>query len=127
MQGMDGPLKQPIVSTASLLKGELKKHSSTTQYLRLHLLKLPDPHCAIMPEIFQLKSPEFDNWEAEDWLCTDCVKKLLSAHLHLWLLEQKRKDGETIPNDCWYGYNCRTQIHKVAHAQQLNHLCEPKR
>ncbi len=23
-------------------------------------------------------------------------------------------------DDCWYGYNCRTQVHKYAHAGKLN-------
>ncbi|CAM6101718.1 unnamed protein product [Calypogeia fissa] len=29
--------------------------------------------------------------------------------------------------DCWYGYECRTQHHKEAHARKLNHVCEPSR
>ncbi|CAI2365249.1 unnamed protein product [Moneuplotes crassus] len=29
--------------------------------------------------------------------------------------------------DCWYGHECRTQIHKYAHAAKLNHICQPKR
>ena len=29
--------------------------------------------------------------------------------------------GETIPTeDCWYGWNCRTQTHKTLHATRLN-------
>lgn len=30
-------------------------------------------------------------------------------------------------SDCWYGYKCRTQVHKYAHASKLNHICEPRR
>jgi len=27
--------------------------------------------------------------------------------------------------DCWYGRECRTQIHNIVHAQKLNHICPP--
>jgi len=29
--------------------------------------------------------------------------------------------------DCWYGRYCRTQRSKPAHAEKLNHICEPKK
>jgi E3 ubiquitin-protein ligase CHFR len=26
---------------------------------------------------------------------------------------------------CWYGKDCKTQRHNIAHAQKLNHICAP--
>ncbi|KIY48947.1 hypothetical protein FISHEDRAFT_73137 [Fistulina hepatica ATCC 64428] len=32
-----------------------------------------------------------------------------------------RDCGQVIPTEnCWYGYECRTQTHKLAHATRLN-------
>jgi len=33
------------------------------------------------------KSSEFEAWNKDDWLCEDCVQHILSAHLHVWLLD----------------------------------------
>ncbi|KAJ6603572.1 hypothetical protein DFH09DRAFT_1301359 [Mycena vulgaris] len=29
------------------------------------------------------------------------------------------------PENCWYGYNCKTMVHKQSHALGKNHLCVP--
>ncbi|KAJ7160039.1 hypothetical protein C8R46DRAFT_1106808 [Mycena filopes] len=70
---------------------------------------------------------EFAAWEARDKICTGCIRKFVTEHLHLWVLRRKRQAGESIPADCWYGYNCRTQEHNSEHAKKLNHLCAPTR
>ncbi|KAJ6451093.1 hypothetical protein C8R47DRAFT_1329776 [Mycena vitilis] len=68
-------------------------------------------------------------WGKRDALCGGCLDKLVGAHLHLWmwLYERKVEDGWKPPQNCWYGYNCKTQVHKIAHARDKNHLCVPIR
>jgi len=80
-----------------------------------------------MDEIYDMKISAYDNWDKQDWLCYVCVMEIIQRHLYLWWLEQKRKAGQQIPEDCWYGYNCRTQTRRPEHAKKLNHLCEPSR
>ncbi|KAJ8691386.1 hypothetical protein PTI98_010967 [Pleurotus ostreatus] len=81
----------------------------------------------IISEIFdEIKSVE-DTTERTHWLCFSCVCEFVSGYLHYWLRETRRKEGKVIHEDCWYGYNCRTQVHNRAHADKLNHLCDPTR
>ncbi|KAJ7848824.1 hypothetical protein B0H14DRAFT_2766833 [Mycena olivaceomarginata] len=54
-----------------------------------------------------------------------CFTKFLEEHLWIWILEERIKGGWTPPEDCWYGWNCRTQVHKRSHAETKNHLCIP--
>ncbi|KZV70319.1 hypothetical protein PENSPDRAFT_445901 [Peniophora sp. CONT] len=61
------------------------------------------------------------------WFCMDCVKNIIESEKITWWLDRKRADGKTIPDDCWYGYECRTQTHKLDHAGKLNHFCRPTR
>jgi hypothetical protein len=53
-----------------------------------------DGYSTMMKGIFDVKhSPTFDNWDESDWLCDNCISDLLSANLHLWLLECQRKSS----------------------------------
>jgi len=47
----------------------------------------------IYQSIFQggIKLPEFVDWKEDRWLCEACFEILLREHLHLWLLDEKRK------------------------------------
>ncbi|KAJ6560099.1 hypothetical protein B0H19DRAFT_1146496 [Mycena capillaripes] len=81
----------------------------------------------LIAELYALKTEEFKGWEKSDALCDACLTKFLSAHLHLWLLDRKLKDGWEAAEDCWYGYNCRTQTEVTLHAMTKNHLCAPTR
>ncbi|KIJ60910.1 hypothetical protein HYDPIDRAFT_116592 [Hydnomerulius pinastri MD-312] len=81
----------------------------------------------LIDQLFEHKTNAFDSWKREDFLCTGCLGKFLEEHIWVWYVGEKRKRGEVIPEDCWYGYNCRTQRHKPAHASRLNHFCEPSR
>ncbi|KAJ7596044.1 hypothetical protein C8J56DRAFT_1116448 [Mycena floridula] len=111
-----------------LMKGHLRRSRIVCRYFQdSDFLHVPGFYETLMQEIFDIKSDEFVNWTPEDWLCTDCFKHLLSSHLHIWLLQRKRQEGEAIQEDCWYGYNCRTQTHRPLHEAKLNHLCEPTR
>ncbi|KAJ7245818.1 hypothetical protein C8J57DRAFT_1190817 [Mycena rebaudengoi] len=77
--------------------------------------------------LYDVKTSDFDAWKKEDPLCTECLNSFISAHLHLWLLDHKTKGGWVPTDDCWYGWGCRTQVHKRHHALAINHLCAPTR
>jgi len=89
--------------------------------------------------LFEYKTQDYDAWNKDDWLCEQCLEKFIRDHLHLWYVGEKIKrkflplitvtkylstqcslGGYAIPENCWYGYNCRTQTHKLAHARKLN-------
>ncbi|KAH7923083.1 hypothetical protein BV22DRAFT_1036762 [Leucogyrophana mollusca] len=82
------------------------------------------PWPILIGEVFDQKTEAYDLWNKDDWICRDCLEIFLKNHLHLWYLEKKRETG-VIPENCWYGYNCRTQMHNMDHARKLNHWCEP--
>ncbi|KAG7445706.1 uncharacterized protein BT62DRAFT_932863 [Guyanagaster necrorhizus] len=111
------------------LRGLLPRSFTECAFLRLQLEPINQPalYMDMVAELFDVKRPEFDDWDKEDLLCTACLKVFVGEHLHLWLLERKRAAGKQIPEDCWYGYNCRTQTHKREHAEKLNHLSLPTR
>lgn len=111
----------------SHLKGRLSANHQEVNPLRMVLLD--DDFCMadLMSELYDIKISDYDNWDKQDLLCLSCVEQIFKCHLHLWALERKRQEGQPILQDCWYGYNCRTQTHKVEHAKKLNHLCDPIR
>ncbi|KAL4262706.1 F-box domain-containing protein [Pleurotus pulmonarius] len=110
---------------AALLKGRLRFAESGFDLLnRLNTNTTIDE---IISEIFdEIKFAE-DTTERTHWLCYPCLREFVSGYLHHWLRESRRKEGKVIHEDCWYGYNCRTQVHNRAHANKLNHLCDPTR
>ncbi|KAJ3161535.1 hypothetical protein HDU88_007340 [Geranomyces variabilis] len=60
-------------------------------------------------------------------LCGICAKRIHGDAME-WYRKQIPRD-ELLPvirnrRDCWYGKDCRTQYHNLAHAQKLNHVCE---
>ncbi|KAL1686162.1 hypothetical protein GGG16DRAFT_128910 [Schizophyllum commune] len=70
----------------------------------------------------------WDGLSTSSALCADCMKGVISEFLPRWWLDRKRNAGETIPaENCWYGWNCRTQTHRLQHATRLNHFCKPSR
>ncbi|KAJ3904684.1 hypothetical protein F5879DRAFT_954081 [Lentinula edodes] len=66
------------------------------------------------------------DWKEDDCLCQSCFKSFLIENLWVWL-RQVKANSAPLAENCWYGYNCRTQTHNLAHAQKLNHLCEQTR
>ncbi|KAJ3996684.1 hypothetical protein F5050DRAFT_1807507 [Lentinula boryana] len=66
------------------------------------------------------------DWTEDDYLCEDCFRSFLFENLWLWWRHVK-SGSEPLKDNCWYGYNCRTQTHNSTHAQKLNHLCEQTR
>ena len=84
----------PMVTAGlhKLLKGRLGNSRTTTEFLVQQLESVgPEAYTKLMSDLFDLKTSEFDNWDKSDWLCEECLKKFISAHLHLWLLDRKRK------------------------------------
>ncbi|KAF7292006.1 hypothetical protein MIND_01226300 [Mycena indigotica] len=69
-------------------------------------------------------APEFDKWKSTDSYCFSCLLRFLEAHLWVWLLEEKLKAGWITPENCWYGWDCRTQTNR-SHAERRNHFCAP--
>ncbi|GLB38536.1 hypothetical protein LshimejAT787_0504010 [Lyophyllum shimeji] len=105
-----------------LAKGNLHRNRLVVQALSAEFRDLDFTYTKFLDEIHQIRTPEYSSWNKEDWLCAPCVTDIIRTHLHLWLLGRKREAGEQNSEDCWYGYNCNTQVHKVSHATRLNHL-----
>ncbi|KAJ7681988.1 hypothetical protein DFH06DRAFT_1314232 [Mycena polygramma] len=93
----------------------------------------------VLGEIFDLveedkdtdkDKPEFKDkagWKRGDALCGGCLERLVGDYLWRWAYERKVEDGWKPTQNCWYGYNCKTQVHNIAHARDKNHLCVPIR
>ncbi|KAJ6514086.1 hypothetical protein DFH09DRAFT_1196914 [Mycena vulgaris] len=108
-----------------LLKGNLRDNFTELEALReAHPSKnIPQ----LVSELFARRTEEFLAWNKTDSLCGACLKKFISAHLHLWLYDKRVEDSWDAPEDCWYGYECRTQTSVTLHALTKNHLCAPTR
>ncbi|KZV84868.1 hypothetical protein EXIGLDRAFT_776117 [Exidia glandulosa HHB12029] len=68
----------------------------------------------------------FSSITPHDWLCPSCLIDFITRRLWIWWWNEKARGrvlGEPLREDCWYGYECRTQTHNSSHAQRLNHLC----
>ncbi|KAL0569471.1 hypothetical protein V5O48_012497 [Marasmius crinis-equi] len=124
------PSLRPGTGLVKLLQGELSRNSTECRYFHFLIGKRPKGESVYEHVVQDLldcdyKTPEFDDWKKDDWLCTGCLEKFLRENLHLWL--QSGKDGlililtagEEIPIDCWYGWDCRTQKH-ADHAKKRN-------
>jgi hypothetical protein len=48
---------------------------------------------AVLDQIFSniKKSPEFDSWNRDDWICFECLEKFIRENLHLWLLQKQQR------------------------------------
>ncbi|KAJ7914378.1 hypothetical protein B0H13DRAFT_2002953, partial [Mycena leptocephala] len=116
---------------ANLLKNNLKLNQTVTPpfYVATAHLVNSDSLGSFLSNLFALPhtAPAFDNWGQTGSYCFVCFTKFLEEHLWIWFLEERIKGGWTPPEDCWYGWNCRTQIHKRSHAETKNHLCIPSK
>ncbi|KAG1738355.1 uncharacterized protein EDB91DRAFT_1138333 [Suillus paluster] len=113
----------PHHSITHLLKGNLCANLADIAHFTTVLRETSSEQ--LFGGLFDYKTSAYNTWNKEDWLCQQCLEKFMRDHLHIWYLGQKVQGGHAIPDNCWYGYNCRTQTHKRAHAQKLNHWCEP--
>ncbi|KAF8128486.1 hypothetical protein K438DRAFT_2032714 [Mycena galopus ATCC 62051] len=51
---------------------------------------------------------ESDCWDRDESYCRPCLTKFLKENTSQWLRDDMVRGGWTPPEDCWYGYNCRT-------------------
>ncbi|KAJ6458328.1 hypothetical protein C8R47DRAFT_1328257 [Mycena vitilis] len=113
------------IDFCALLPGKLNENEVEAAAL-VPLLMDPNRGAAVvLREIFDddLLAKEYKGkWGKRDALCGGCLDKLVGAHLHLWLYERKVEDGWKPTQNCWYGYNCKTQVHKIAHARDKNNI-----
>ncbi|KAK6991766.1 hypothetical protein R3P38DRAFT_2803474 [Favolaschia claudopus] len=74
----------------------------------------------MMAELFEVPRTEdkFKDWNKSDALCSTCLNKFVSAHLHIWLLERKLKDGYDALEDCPFGTGMAT----TAKSRQKSHF-----
>lgn len=139
-----GILRLSTRAIFGLLPGNLQYNQRQPSPAQTITAKIQNSHFpALLNGIFAKKSPEFDDWNKEDWICDACLNKFLRENLIYWLLEEQRQGmhysktspgctlcwhrltaGDPILEDCWYGYNCRTQTHRPQHAAKLN-VCKP--
>lgn len=84
LQGIDSTWKGSI---SSYLKGNLLSNASVTNYLRAELFEsVAFSYTHMLEQIHDLRVAPYDDWEKQDWLCSNCIVNILQAHLHLWLL-----------------------------------------
>jgi len=63
-------------------------------------------------------------------MCQPCSQLVLRSVVYSI---RERIQNEDLPErargrrNCWYGHSCRTQSHKRAHAERLNHICAQTR
>ncbi|KAJ6587486.1 hypothetical protein DFH09DRAFT_1274433 [Mycena vulgaris] len=78
----------------SLLPGKLHSNHLETGPMNAFLgtpEEFPEAISALIEEVFLQveRQPGFGEWEEDDALCEGCLQKILTAHLHLWLLAKK--------------------------------------
>ncbi|KAJ7093792.1 hypothetical protein C8R44DRAFT_890691 [Mycena epipterygia] len=115
------------VDFCALLKGKLSENEVESERLVELFMSSKCPSDLVVSEIFDMRSAAFSAWKKDEGLCSGCLDKLMGEHLHLWLYKRKVQDGWTPTDNCWYGYGCKTQVHKRSHAKAKNHLCAPTR
>ncbi|KAJ7203561.1 hypothetical protein GGX14DRAFT_651620 [Mycena pura] len=116
----------------NLLKKNLKLNQTVAQSFyaaTAHIIN-SDALGPFLGDLFAFKihtAPVFDNWDRTDSYCFICFTQFLEEHLWIWFLKERIKGGWTPPSpeDCWYGWNCVTQVHRPSHAETKNHLCIP--
>ncbi|KAF8200424.1 hypothetical protein K438DRAFT_1821947 [Mycena galopus ATCC 62051] len=112
----------------TLLPGRLNGNKVETEALVEILTSPTGTTDVVISEIYAMLEPEYVSWEKDESLCSACLDKLIGAHLHLWFYKRKVAAGNwKTTENCWYGYNCNTQVHKMSHAREKNHLCKPIR
>ncbi|KAJ3188230.1 hypothetical protein HDU85_005380 [Gaertneriomyces sp. JEL0708] len=66
----------------------------------------------------------------ESNVCILCANQIFKLLVYKWReaipLDELPADIRQRPN-CWYGWACRTQLHRDSHAEKLNHICEQTR
>ncbi|KAJ6505363.1 hypothetical protein C8R45DRAFT_972466 [Mycena sanguinolenta] len=113
---------------ADHLKERLTYNTTLTQPLKNltgRFSETPEFIGPFISSLFIHRTDKFDGWEKEDSYCYVCLRKFVEEHLWRWLLAERVKNGWTPPENCWYGWDCRTQTLNLEHASTKNHLCDP--
>jgi len=108
------------------LKGMLRKNHTETRPLRATLDGMG--YFTLMDQIFDVDPCKGDTlgvWAKEDWICLDCLNRLLEERLHLWWPTQKNKANVALLPNCASGFDCLKQTYQTDHALAYNHICEP--
>ncbi|KAH9945585.1 hypothetical protein B0H21DRAFT_744377 [Amylocystis lapponica] len=107
------------------LPGNLPQNVAETRMLLQHI-RNTDPlqtmrnYVNMLEELFDFEADPQGVWSKDEWYCLDCMCHLFKQRLWKWWLAKKRQLNIPVNEDCWYGYNCRTQTHRHAHASRLN-------
>ncbi|KAI0689659.1 hypothetical protein BC835DRAFT_1368005 [Cytidiella melzeri] len=114
------------------LPGNLSKNLENDSILRHYFSDKDDSFhdWAIFTEhIFDFEMPDDqETWDKEQWYCQTCISTLFTSRFPSWWFAKRRDSNyPPAPEDCWYGWDCRTQTHKYQHARRLNHFCKPVR
>ncbi|KAJ7738238.1 hypothetical protein DFH07DRAFT_841194 [Mycena maculata] len=116
----------PII-LPNLLKSNLKANPLVTQpfFAATRHIAGSDALGPWISGLWAFRQTEFHGWDVGDSYCSPCLLKFLEEHVWRWFLDHQLAAGWTPPEDCWYGWNCRTQTHSLHHQQTRNHLCVP--
>ncbi|KDQ12853.1 hypothetical protein BOTBODRAFT_34001 [Botryobasidium botryosum FD-172 SS1] len=109
----------------NLLEGHLPGNPWETRRIIEALCSGSYDYAEMMGEMMDLETDSGGVWNKQEWYCMNCVEGLFRTRFKEWWLAKKLRDGAPALENCWYGYNCRTQQHKQHHAERLNHLCVP--
>lgn len=65
-------------------------------------------------------------YKKDDNICNPCFDALWGKLLYQYRISINAQMPPTVRNrpNCWYGNQCRTQLHKLNHAEKFNHICE---
>ena len=60
------------------------------------------------------------------YICQECSGLLWDFLLYKYreLIDNDLEGHIKSRTKCWYGKECKTQVHNLAHAQKLNHICD---
>ncbi|KAJ7145255.1 hypothetical protein C8R46DRAFT_1360100 [Mycena filopes] len=98
-----------------------RERNAWAAHIKDDVVSLP----AFLHEVFELRTKDYASLSPRGRTCTKCLMMLVESHTYLWLLRRKRLAGESIPEDCSAGYQCRAMLSDREHAAEFNHLCAP--
>ncbi|KAJ7879045.1 hypothetical protein B0H14DRAFT_2710312 [Mycena olivaceomarginata] len=112
------------------LKGELNITKVVTRPFEAAIRHMEDPwhDWGVFFSCIKASSPsEWSGWERDQSYCERCFSKFLKEYTWQWFLEERVKDGWVPPENCGFGYNCKTMVEDDEHAEAKNHLCVPSK
>ena len=84
----------PSTNKASLLflmKGNLPRSLEDAPLFKKEISTQDFTYTKLLRDIQALRVAPYETWDTLDWLCEQCIIGITREHLHLWLLEQKKK------------------------------------